>query len=132
MHSPTYLKLVHHLGLENGRKVTDASNLSAPLLNSTLTSWPGLWQRQTWQGLYLLLPQAAPEVLSSKLLQSLYTHGGVATSNLTHPVGKPQGNQLLNESKAEKCQGGKLEGQRLHFCGFTQHNRGTLASSQIP
>lgn len=32
LHSPTCLKLVHFLGLENGKKVTGGSHLSAPLL----------------------------------------------------------------------------------------------------
>lgn len=47
-------------------------------------------------------------------------------------LGEPQGNQLLKESKAAKWQGEGLEGQRLHFCGFIWHNRGTLVSGQIP
>lgn len=108
--------------------------LSCPVAcpSTTLPSWPAVWQQHSWQWLHLLLPQAAPEVLASKLLGSLYTRGKMASTILIHPVGKTQGNQLLKEGKAAKWQGEGLEGQRLHFCGFAWHNRGTLASSQTP
>lgn len=57
LHSPTCLNLVHHLGLENRRRVTDVSHLSAPLIpvacpSTSLTSWPAVWLQQTWQWLY--------------------------------------------------------------------------------
>lgn len=139
LHGPKCLELVHYLGLEKGRKVTAASYLSDPLLLFVLSQhspdltasshfpifYPGGWQPQPWQWLFLLLPQAAAKLLSSKFLQSLYTRGRVGISILTPPVGKPQPDQLLKESKAAKCWGEKLKGRgciSVALCGTTREH----------
>lgn len=83
------------------------SCLSTPLnlISSSLLpiSHPARQQSQAQQWLCLLLPQAAPNLLSSKFLHSLYKHSRVGTSILTSPVRKPQSKQLFKESNAAKC-----------------------------
>lgn len=70
LHGPTRLELVHYLWLEKRRKVTAASYLSDPLLLFVLSQhspdltasshfpifYPGGWQPQPRQWLFLLLP----------------------------------------------------------------------------